>query len=87
MAEYQVTCITKTDRYSPHERISALGGPGWNWTTDEVIAKIRLRNRFWVQADRKRVYLRIDYHDGRPYVRTEPDGRYDNNLLELPSCR
>ena len=25
----QVTCITKRDRPSPHERIEAIGGTGW----------------------------------------------------------
>jgi hypothetical protein len=87
MADYQVTCITKGNRYSPHERITALGGPGGYWSTDVVMAKMRNGDRFWAQAGNARVYLRIDYHDGRPYVRTEPDGRYDNNLLELPPCR
>jgi hypothetical protein len=87
MSEYQVTCITKGNRYSPHERIKALGGPGWHSSTDTVIANIRAGERYWVQVGFSRVYLRIDHHDGRPYVRTEPDGRYDNNLLELPSCR
>jgi hypothetical protein len=41
MADWQITCINKTDRSSPHERISRVGGGSdWRKSTDEVIRLI-----------------------------------------------
>jgi hypothetical protein len=80
--EHEVTHIRKRD--NPHERIEALAGPDGQWSTDTVITMIRHRHRFWVRGRRWRVYLEIGYHNRRPYVRTNPNGIHDDNLLSLP---
>lgn len=40
MIDVRVICITKPHPHSPHEHITHLGGVGWKWTRDEVIARI-----------------------------------------------
>jgi hypothetical protein len=90
MADARVTCITKPNRESPHEHITHLGGTGWKWTREEVIASIDARtNTFHVldaAGDRANVGV-VDPKNGRArYVRTYADGIWKDNLLALPSC-
>ena len=88
MADRQITCIDKTDRTSPHERIHSVGGPGWSKPTDEVIRLIdRRTDTFWVSVNGWRVSVVTDTHNGRKYIRTERDDHRQNNLLALPPCR
>ncbi len=75
MASLQVTCINKTNRTSPHERISNLGGSGWKYTEDQVINFIETRrNDFYVSVgwphghgDRR--------HQARTEIRQDRGGR------------
>jgi hypothetical protein len=74
MADWQIGCINKTDRTSPHERIRRVGGPpnGWRKYTDEVIRLIEARtDTFWVSVNGKRANVRVDEYNGRKYIRTE----------------
>jgi hypothetical protein len=88
MADWQITCINKTDRTSPHERIRRVGGSGGRrWSTDDVIRLIKARtDTFWVSVNGDRVNVRVDTHNGREYIRTERDDSRQNNLLSLPEC-
>lgn len=51
----RIRCIKKTDRYSPHERIRAIGGMNsdgsrWKLSTDDAIRRIENgTNRFYVE--------------------------------------
>ena len=38
MSDVQVKCINKQPRNNPHEGITHLGGDGWKWTRQQVIA-------------------------------------------------
>ena len=90
MAEtWQVTCIKKTDRSSPYERIERVGGregEGWTLRVDEVFTHIRLGDKFWVAMGGQRVDVIIASYSGREYIKTRPDGDHPNNLLSLPEC-
>jgi len=90
MADARVTCITKPDRDSRHEHITHLGGQGWKWTREQVIASIEQgTNTFFVRdaAGRRADVGVVDPGDGRAkYVRTYADGVWNDNLLALPSC-
>lgn len=37
MAQLQVTCINKTNRFNPHERIQNIGGPGFKFSQPDAI--------------------------------------------------
>lgn len=89
MAQLEVTCITKRpSHYDPHERIQALGGVGWHKSEAEVIADIEAgRNSYYVSRNGRTVWVVVALHNGRKYLKTEPDGYSPDNLLALPECR
>jgi hypothetical protein len=83
----QVTCINKTNRQDPHERISRIGGSGWRKTQAEAIAAIENKtDSFYTQVGGKRANVIVATHNGHKYIKTENDGIHPNNLLELPEC-
>ena len=90
MADVRVTRITKPDRESTHEHITHLGGSGWKWTRQQVIASIEQRtNTFYVldaAGHRADVGVVDPEHARARYVRTYADGVRNDNLLALPSC-
>jgi hypothetical protein len=84
---YQVKCINKTNRTSPHERISHLGGTGWKFAQREVIAKIEAKtDTFYVHVGGHTVDVIVATHEGNKYVKTRNDGIHPDNLLSLPEC-
>ena len=93
MPDVRITCVTKPDRNSPHDRITDVGGAaggGWRWRTEDVVASIEARtNTFHVidaAGHRSEVGV-VDPGNGRrKYLRTYADGDWNNNLLALPEC-
>ena len=76
-SSWQITCINKTNRYDPHERIRAVGGleqGGWTLTVDQVIGHIRQGNGFWVNVSGVRDEVEIAVNNGREYIKTRGDG-------------
>lgn len=92
MADAQVTCITKPNVNSSHERITHLGNPTnqWRWTREQVIASIDAgANTFFVidPANGARANIGVVRESGHtPYLRTYADGGWNNNLLSLTQC-
>lgn len=83
----QITCINKTNRYDPQERISRVGGSGWRMTQSEVISAIERRtDTFYTLVNSRRANVIVATHNGNKYIKTENDGLHPNNLLELPEC-
>jgi hypothetical protein len=89
----QVRCITRDDRYSPHDRITQIGGvnpDGSNWrlALAEAIQGIKTGKwRFFVERPLgDRVIVIVASRNGREYLKTEADGDEPNNLLSLPMC-
>jgi hypothetical protein len=86
---WQITCINKTDRNNPHERIRAVGGKeegGWTRTVDQIITLINQGNTFFVSVNGATVEIIIAEHLGHQYIKTERDGIHPNNLLALREC-
>jgi len=90
----RISCINKTDRPNPHERISHVGGvnPGgarWKLTQAEAIAGIESGKwAFYVEqppGHRVDVIVAVSPY-GHKYLKTTADGEHPNNLLALPEC-
>lgn len=89
----QITCITKSDRYNPYERILSVGGKNsdgthWKLTQKEAIESIENDKwKFYVSVQGKSVWVIIAKSaQGNKYLKTENDGEQPNNLLSLPEC-
>lgn len=87
MSDIHVTCITKPSRDSKHEAISHLGGPGWKWTSAQVIAAIEAKTHtFFTRVNGNRGNIGVVNGATGKYLRTYADGRWNDNLLSLPEC-
>ncbi len=89
----QITCISKTDRNSPHERIARVGGINpdgqrWSLSLDEAIrADERGDYKFYANVNGKSVWVKVvESASGNKYLKTDGDGQQENNLLSLPEC-
>ena len=89
MADVQVSCINKPHHDSPHEHITHLGGINWRLTRDEVIKRIDARiDSFYTLVGGKRAEVRVRREPGKqPFVQTQADGYWNNNLLALQECQ
>ena len=93
MNTFEVTCVTKPNRYSQHEHIIHIGGPaggGWIRTREEVISLIDTKTASFYVKDYitgKIAYIGVVRQLGKlPYLRTHADGDWNDNLLSLNEC-
>jgi hypothetical protein len=90
----RVSCINKSDRYNPWERIINIGGQNadgtrWKMTQTQAIADIEAGKwAFYVErpaGDVVQVVVAVSAY-GNKYLKTAADGDQPNNLLALPEC-
>lgn len=87
----QVTCITKRDRQSPHERIEGIGGAqsgsSWYVPEDQAIRGIDDGSMsFYTNVGTHTAEVVVATHNGRKYLKTTADGYSPDNLLSLSAC-
>ena len=88
----QVTCINKRpSHYDPHTRIQAIGGVhnGYRWKDSEDVAIANVKRdptSYYVSVRGRSVWVEVARHNGREYLKTQPDGYSPDNLLSLPEC-
>lgn len=88
MADAQVKCINKQPRDNPYEGITHLGGGGWKWTRQQVIDSIEAgTNTFFTLVAGNRGDIRVVNGPNGKYLRTQADGRWNDNLLSLVECK
>jgi hypothetical protein len=90
--DLQITCIKKTNRYDPHERIHSIGGTNpdwtpWRLTVNEAILGI-YSGKWEFHTGNEWSYAKVIVatHNGHMYLKTVADDIHPNNLLELPEC-
>ena len=92
MAQIEIQCINKTNRYDAHERISHVGGINngirWKKTQPAVITEIENgTNQYYVRKGGQVVAVIVATSRwGNKYLKTVPDGEQPDNLLSLPEC-
>ena len=89
--DLQITCINKTYRQDPHDRIHSVGGESassrWKKLQTTAISEIEARvNTFYTRVNGVRANVSVATHNGHKYIKTENDGLHPNNLLSLPEC-
>jgi hypothetical protein len=88
-SRHEIKCVNKSDRYNPHERITAIGGVnpnGTNWklSQEQAVRDIEAgKYQFFVKAGGRIVAVS---RYGNKYLKTVSDGDYPNNLLSLYEC-
>ena len=82
----RIECVNKQPREDPHKQIENVGGQGWKITQDEAIENIENGTEYEVSVDGQTVAVVIATHEGNKYIKTEPDGYGENNLLSLDEC-
>jgi len=83
----QVTCINKTDRSNPHERIENIGGPNWKHREDDAISYIEHGvHSYFVSRGGYEADVIVAQRWGHKYLKTRADGEQPDNLLALPEC-
>jgi hypothetical protein len=91
-AMYQITCINKSDRTNPHERITHVGGiaGGTRWKLTQVVAIQGIETgkySFYVSVGGRTVNVIVATSAwGHKYLKTVADGEHPNNLLSLQEC-
>lgn len=87
MANFQVTCTTKSKDNHGHEGITHLGGNGWYCTKQEVITFIESQTHtFFTRVNGNHATVGVVNGKYGKYLRTYADGEWNDNLLALPSC-
>jgi hypothetical protein len=92
MKEYQVTCVTKPNRFSPHEHITHIGNTADRWIISRELAiqKIDSKLEAFFTVDRfsgRKMYVGVVREAGKvPYLRTHADGKWNDNLLAQAEC-
>lgn len=92
MTEYQVTCINKPHRDSPHEHITHIGNTAaqWRLTREDAIRRIDSGTEQFFTVERqtgKKCYVGVVRVSGKdPYLRTHADGKWNDNLLAQAEC-
>lgn len=90
----RVTCINKTDRSNPWERIRSIGGINpdggrWKRSQPQAVADIESGTfAYYVErpaGDPVNVVVAVSRF-GHKYLKTVSDGDEPNNLLALPEC-
>ena len=94
MKEFQITCVTKPNRMSPHEHITHIGNTANDWKLPREVAMRRIdaKEETYYTIDRttgRKMYVGV-VHDTNTrralYLRTHADGKWNDNLLALDEC-
>lgn len=94
MTDVRITCITLSDTNKQHEHITHVGSPqftppGTKWSVAQVVTAIESKQHTFYVTDgnSKRADVGVVTPTSGPkFLRTYADGKWNNNLLSLPSC-
>jgi len=85
----QVTCIKQDPYVAGNEGITHVGGQGWMWTREQVIAELESPNcrySFFTSVNNKVAWVEVVNGCYRKHLQIRADGYLNNNLLALGQC-
>lgn len=90
----EISCINKTPRFDPWDRIQFIGGinpNGSRWKLSQPEAIAGIENGTWDFYVGSTILGRVPViiatsRFGNRYLKTQSDGEHPNNLLSLPEC-
>jgi hypothetical protein len=88
MAEYQITCTVMSGG-SGHEHITQVGASTEHWAAAAVVEMIEEQtDAFFTSVDGARSNLGVRKGpNGRKYLQTYANVKWNDDLLALPRCR
>ncbi|HEX2620095.1 MAG TPA: DUF3892 domain-containing protein, partial [Phototrophicaceae bacterium] len=70
-----------------YDRISHVGGFGWQITQAEAIRRIEAGvEKFEIVLNGQKLAVMVGSHNGHKYLKTSVDTEQPNRLLSLPEC-
>jgi Protein of unknown function (DUF3892) len=90
VADVQLTCTIKPRPDSPHEDITHVGTSRQVWPREQVVGWIEARTDtfYTIGPNGKRADVGVVRELGKvPYLRTQADGHWNDNLLALSRSR
>ncbi len=86
--KFKVTCVITEATEGDGQRITQIGGDGWQKKLSDVLYEIGLGTScFYTFVDGERAEVhKVSPDQGDPYIRTDKDDETTNNLLKLPRC-
>jgi hypothetical protein len=90
VAEYLITCVTKTARTAAgHQHIASVGIGGTRYTVARIYQLMKDGHTFrTASTSTGREAAVTDFHCcGLDTLRSHSDGQWDDNLDNLPACR
>ncbi len=84
MAEYEVTCVSRTS--DDHESITHLGGAFGTWGKATVVAKMMAGHTFYTVVGGTRANVGLNGPPATRHLQTYPGNSWVDDLLKLPCC-
>lgn len=92
-SSHEISCIHKTERLNPYERIESIGGKNHDGTRWELLQQQAITGiesgkwSFYVAVGGQIVDVIVSVSRfGNKYLKTVSDGEQPNNLLSLNEC-
>jgi hypothetical protein len=86
----RISCVNKTNRADPHDRIHSVGGytdKPWKISQTEAVRLIESGEwSFYTDEGGRTAEVIVATHNGNKYLKTQADGLHPDNLLALKEC-
>ncbi len=91
MPNLLVSCVNKTTKSEPDQRILYIGGvyndQRWKHSLHDAIFHMEMTmHSYHIQKEGQRLDMKIAFCNGNKYLKTKSDVLHPESLLGLPEC-